>query len=61
MKKLGKYICALLCMALLLLSLAGCTATCKEKGCNADAYNNGYCEVHYILHQAEGLLGGLFD
>ena len=61
MKTISKYISALVCAALLALSLAACTATCKESGCNADAYKNGYCEIHYALHQAEGFLGSLID
>ena len=60
MKKIGKYISALLCAAILLLSLAACSSTCKEKGCDAEVYKNGYCEIHYALHQLEGALGDLF-
>ena len=55
-----KLLKTLLLVGLMLCSLAACSRTCKENGCNNKVYKDGYCELHYALHQAENLLGGLF-
>ena len=60
MKTIGKYIGALLCAALLLLGMAACSSSCKEKGCDEEVYKDGYCELHYYAHQLGDALGGLF-
>ena len=60
MKKIGKYIGAAVCAAALMLSMAACSSSCKEKGCDLDTYKDGYCELHYAAHQLEDALGGLF-
>lgn len=55
-----KVLTTLLLVGLLVLTLVACSSTCKESGCDEKAYKDGYCELHYALHQAENLLGGLF-
>ena len=43
MKKIGKYIGAVVCAAALMLSTAACSSSCKEKGCDLEVYKDGYC------------------
>ena len=48
-----------LCLALMLCCFAGCSSHCKEKDCKNEVYEDGYCELHYTLHQAEDVLNAL--
>ena len=57
MKKIGKYISAFLCAAILMLSMAACSSSCKEKGCSEDVYEDGYCMEHYLEHALMGAFG----
>lgn len=57
MKKLAALIAAMF----MILCMAGCSTTCKESGCNDKAVKNGYCEIHYALHELEKGLEGLGD
>lgn len=54
MKKLA----ALIAAAILVFSMAGCSANCKWDGCTDKATKNGYCDVHYAMHELEKLFGG---
>lgn len=56
MKKFAIVLAALV----MTLALAACGSShCKE--CDNEVYQDGYCEYHYALHQAENMLGGLAD
>ncbi|MBD5117805.1 MAG: hypothetical protein HDT37_01610 [Clostridiales bacterium] len=53
-----KRLAALIAAAIMVLSMAGCSSKCKEAGCDDKAVKNGYCEVHYALHELNKLFGG---
>lgn len=50
-----KKLVALITASLLVLSMASCSSTCKESGCDDKAEKNGYCATHYALHELEKL------
>lgn len=53
-----KRLAALAAAAILVLSMAACSAKCKWDGCDDKAAKNGYCEVHYAMHELEKLFAG---
>ncbi len=44
-----------LAVALMACSLTACKKTCKASGCDKDVYQDGYCELHYLEHELNGL------
>jgi hypothetical protein len=52
---------AILLAAVMALSMVACSRNCKEEGCDKDVFKEGYCEIHYGLHQLEDGLKDLFN
>ena len=50
-----KRLAALIAAALMVCSMASCSASCKWDGCSDKATKNGYCSVHYMMHEVEKL------
>lgn len=45
---------------MLAVMITGCSSKCKESGCDQDATNDGYCDIHYAAHAISDAIGDLF-